>query len=378
MEYLPTSVLKGVDVFLHAPLVAHLANLLFTEGCFPDRYKRAQVTPLMKHPGLDADNPTNYRPIFNLTTISKIIERLVLAIFRGHITGSQSFNVSQSAYRRHHSTETALLCILKDIYGKIDQGHSTLLVGLDLSAAFDTVEHSVLVTRLKRSFGVRGVLLTRIESYLIDRTQFIRLGSSSSAVTQCPCGVPQGSVLGPLLLVAYISSTSNTAAQFGVGTQMYVALSPTHINTSISNLQNCFTAVHLWFSQNGLVINPVESEAIIFSTAQRARKTLTAIKQVDVASCQVQVLNSVNVLGITLDQHLTFKDHVQNVCKSAQYYTRALRQIRFSLTADMAKTVASALVNPRFDYANDVLYDASEHDLAKLQLAQNALVRYLH
>ena len=97
--------------------MAHLANLSFTEECFPDRYKRAQVTPLMKHLVLDADNPTNYRPISNLNTVSKIIERLVLARIRGHITGSQSFNLSQSAYRRHHSTETALLCILNDIYG---------------------------------------------------------------------------------------------------------------------------------------------------------------------------------------------------------------------------------------------------------------------
>jgi len=158
MDYLPTSVLKRCRrVF--APLVAHLANLSFTEGCFPERYKRAQVTPLMKHPGLDANNPANYRPISNLNTISKIIERLVLARIRGHITGSQSFNISQSAYRRHHSTETTLLCILNDINGKIDQDQSTLLVALDLSAAFDTVEHSVLLTRLERSFGVRGVLL---------------------------------------------------------------------------------------------------------------------------------------------------------------------------------------------------------------------------
>lgn len=93
------------------------------------------------------------------------------------------------------------------------------------------------------------------------------------------------------------------------------------------------------------------------------------------AGCSVPVSNSVKILGVALDQHLTFNDHVQNVCKSAQYHTRALRHIRSSLTADMAKTVASALVNSRFDYANAVLYGASEHNLAKLQRAQNALAR---
>ena len=148
----------------------------------------------------------------------------------------------------------------------------------------------------------------------------------------------------PAIRCIYISSTCNIAVQFGVGhhqyaddTQMSVALSPTDINTSISNLQNCLTVMHLWFSQNGLVINSDESEAVLFSTAQRTRKSLTAIKQVDVACCPVLISNNVKILGVTLDQHLTFNDHVQHVCKSALYYTRALQHIRSSSTADMAK-----------------------------------------
>jgi hypothetical protein len=107
MDFVPTSVLKKCRrVF--APLMAYLASLSFQEGCFPIRFKQARVTPLIKHDGLDISNPANYRPISNPNTISKVIERLALARLRQHITQSPNFNASQSAYWRHHSTETVL------------------------------------------------------------------------------------------------------------------------------------------------------------------------------------------------------------------------------------------------------------------------------
>src|SRR5208282_1284718 len=108
------------------PLIARLANLSFQEGRFPKRFKKAQVTPLMKHEGDNISNPANYQPISNLNTISKVIERLALARLRQRITQSPKLNSSQSAYRRHHLTETELLCILNDIYGKMDEGQSML------------------------------------------------------------------------------------------------------------------------------------------------------------------------------------------------------------------------------------------------------------
>ena len=116
MDFVPTSVLKRCRrVF--APLIARLANLSFQEGRFPSQFKRAQVTPLIKHEGLDTGDPANYRPISNLNTISKVIERPALGRLRTHITKSPNVNRSQSAYRRHHSTETALLRVLNDITG---------------------------------------------------------------------------------------------------------------------------------------------------------------------------------------------------------------------------------------------------------------------
>ena len=135
------------DVF--APLITNLANLSFAEGWFPGQFKLAQVTPLLKKAGLNTSDPANYRPISNLNTISKIIERLCLARLVPHIASTGNFNPLQSAYRKQHSTETALLKILDDLNKVVNSRNSAILVGFDLSAAFDTIEHDILVDRLR-------------------------------------------------------------------------------------------------------------------------------------------------------------------------------------------------------------------------------------
>jgi len=178
-------------------IISHLANLSFSQGIFPTKFKFAVVSPLLKKPGLDADNPANFRPISNLNNISIILERLFLARLQPHVTSSPNFNQSQSAYRQHHSTETALLVTLDSIFRSSDAGMPTTLISLDLSAAFDMIDHRTLLSRLHTSFGVSGVALNFIESYLSGRTQCVRAGQASSSSTSCHTGVPQGSVLGP-------------------------------------------------------------------------------------------------------------------------------------------------------------------------------------
>ena len=158
LDYLPTTLLKSCsDVF--APIVCTLANLSFSEGRFPTSFKLAQILPLLKKPGTDTDVPANYRPISNLNSLSKILEKLFSSRLKNHVKLSPNLNPFQSAYRQYHSTETALLKILNDVYTSVDGKKITILVSLDLSAAFDTLEHSTLLQRLENTFGVSGQTL---------------------------------------------------------------------------------------------------------------------------------------------------------------------------------------------------------------------------
>ena len=155
MDAIPTSLLKScADIF--ALLIARLAALLFREGQFPSRFKIASVTPLLKKPGLDSEVPGNYRPISNLNNISKILERLFLRNIIDHVSSSPSFNSSQSSYRKDHSTETALLRLLNDIYCAADRKSRSLLILLDLSAVFDTLDIGTLIRRLEHFFRYCG------------------------------------------------------------------------------------------------------------------------------------------------------------------------------------------------------------------------------
>ena len=196
-------------------------NRSFAEGTFPKLLKTAQVLPLLKKPGLDRANPVNFRPISNLNTISKVMERLVMLRLRPHLQSSSNFNPLQSAYRVGYSTETAVLKMLDSFYSAIDDKKLTTLISLDISAAFDTISHDTLLKRLEVEFGVEGKALSWLQSYLTDRCQFVKLGRHCSRTVTCSSGVPQGSVLGPLLFVVYVSPVGDLIKSHGVSHHQY-------------------------------------------------------------------------------------------------------------------------------------------------------------
>ena len=164
--------------------------------------KHAIVTPLLKKSGLDHDSLSNYRPLSNLNFISKLLERFIVSQIRQYMVTNDIFDVFQSAYRPAHSCETALVRIQDDILVSLDNRHTVILVLLDLSAAFDTVDHRLLLDKLYR-IGILGNAHRWMHSYLSERTQVVRVDTHTSRCVDLCFGVPQGSVLGPLLFTVY-------------------------------------------------------------------------------------------------------------------------------------------------------------------------------
>ena len=189
LDYISTSLLKlCADIF--SILISHLANLSSTQATFPSKFKLALISPLLKKPGLPKSELSNFWPISKLNSIGKILERLVLARLFPHISISPSFCPLQPAYRKFHSTETALLKLTNDTMETIDSSKITILTAFDMSAAFDTLDHATLLHRLEHTFGLSGFVISWIRSYPKNRSSFVKIDSSSSPSTTISTGVP--------------------------------------------------------------------------------------------------------------------------------------------------------------------------------------------
>ena len=197
-QSIPTWLWKDcIDLLL--PTLTDIMNASLDQGIFPSFFKMSLIHLLIKKDNLDADVFASYRPISNLFFLSNALERIVASQIEEYLTTNGLFAKMQSAYREHHSAETALLRVVNDIHEAIDNKFEAVLVLLDLSAAIDTIDHTILLDRLRYRYGFSEMLFRWMDSYLKDRPQFIALDKILSRSRYLSCCVPQRSVLGPLL-----------------------------------------------------------------------------------------------------------------------------------------------------------------------------------
>ena len=372
----PTFLIKEfLDTLL--PFLTRLCNVSLQEGRLPSSQTTAIVTPALKKHGLDPTDMKNFRPISNLSFMSKIVERIVVRQLSQYLDANGLLPKLQSGFRRHHSTESALLRVLSDLFSSVDSGRISLLALLDVSAAFDTVDHAILLDRLSISFGITGSAFDWMRSFIVGRTQTVHYCGSISQCAVVRSGVAQGSVLGPLLYVLYTADIQKLVESLGFGVHLYADDTQFHGSCAVSEAAGLASrAVRVvneiknWMSSNRLRLNADKTQFIWLGTGHFLGNRDTQAINTILSSTDI-----VNNLGVYLDSELTLERQVSKLCQVCYFHLRRLRTVRRSLSKECLRTLVHAFVTSRVDHCNSLLYGSYSYLLDRLQSVLNSAAR---
>jgi hypothetical protein len=380
LDPMPTNLLKLALTEL-APIIRHIVNTSLQSGVFPEELKKALVIPRIKKSTLDPAQCASYRPVSNLSYLSKVLERAAAEQLAEHLESQHLLEPMQSAYRRKFSTETALVKIHDDVCRALGERKVVLLVMLDLSAAFDTVNHALLLSILE-SLKVTDVALEWFRSYLSDRHQVVCIQGSSSDPKSLKCGVPQGSVLGPLLFSVYTASLGHLLRQMNINyhlyaddSQIYLSVSPDQLADAVTKMEECVRSIKTWMSQHQLKMNDSKTEFIVLSNKRTAQK-ITA-PTLNVSGHTIVPTASARNIGVTMDSEMTMEAHVNGICKRAYWQLHRIAKIRNFMDRESLECIIHAFMTSRIDYCNALLCGTSHRVTQKLQRVQNAAARIL-
>jgi hypothetical protein len=381
LDPLPTRLLSEHFLPELLPVITDIVNSSLESGDFPVSLKTALVKPLLKKVSLDPEILKHYRPISNLSFLSKIIERVAAKRLFEHMTENGLHDIMQSAYKPCHSTETALLRVQNDLRSAIDKKSGVFLALLDLSAAFDTIDHKILLTFLENTIGIRGSALNWFSSYLSGRTQCISIDNVMSHLIELLFGVPQGSVMGPFKFCVYTLPIGAIIRSHGLGyhiyaddTQIYVAFESDDPKQALDKLNACLTDIRSWMIQNKLKINDSKTEFLILASPNAYSK-LNSDLELHVGNSHIKPAPSAKNLGVIFDKHLKMEAQVTGICRSANFHLRNIGAIRHLLTDSSSQQLVHSFITSRLDYCNSLLIGLPDSQLNRLQRIQNNAAR---
>ena len=376
---LPQPLLKSnLEVLL--PYILDLVNLSLSLGDISG-LKESIINPIIKKLESNVNLHKNYRPIMNLQFLSKVIEKVVLKQLTEHMTHNNLHTPQQFGYKKNFSTETLLLQIVDDVLVGFEEHSATILIMLDMSAAFDTVDIQKLLDILENSIGLKGTVLKWFESFLLNRTQRVLINGQLSEVLITLYGVPQGSVLGPVLFNIYVRSLPSVIRNHGFLPSMYADDTNARLKFSLLfqyhninvRIPKLVSEISDWMSEHFLKINADKTEIILFRPP--STKSVPTIQGMFIGDTCIRFSETVKLLGVTLDTHLTFDSHVNKVVSESFYHLKNVSKIKRYLTLAETEKVIHAIVTSKFDYCNVLLNGIKSSAITKLQKVQNYAAR---
>lgn len=370
---IPTRLLKSIKTLLSAPL-SMLFNLSFSIGIVPNQLKIARVIPIYKK-GPNSDIP-NYRPISLLPIFSKILEKLMCKRLIKFIDKHKILCDNQFGFRSQHSTVHAVLQICDKIQRAVENGLYSCGIFLDLSKAFDTIDHQILLKKLY-NYGIRGVAHDWFTSYLQNRRQFVSLADANSDTLTITCGVPQGSVLGPLLFILYINDFHYASEMFDFhlfadDSNLFVA------HKSLPNLQTIINEqlinINMWLQANKLSLNVEKTNFVIFHPQQ---KKPNCTIEISINNKSIKEVNSLKYLGIIIDSNLNWKEHISAISSKISRSIGILSKIRHYLNINTLKQLYYSLIYPHLIYGLIIWGNTYKTNTKALTILQKKALRIM-
>ena len=375
-DKISTRVLKD-SCPITVPVITRLVNNSFKLNTFPKAWKIAEVVPIPKEG--DTEQPANNRPISLLPILSKVNERLAHKQLMEFLTMENKLSIHQSGNRKGHSTETALVYVTDELLKAIDEKKVSLLLLLDMSKAFDSLNHGLLLDNL-RNLGLEPTAILWFSSYLSERYQRVRYEDSISEMLPLKHGVPQGSILGPVLFTIYINDVISTISHSQVTAyvddcQLYFKFSIADSASAVTAVNNDLKSISNWCAQSSLLINPDKTKLVVVGLKQLTKKlppiSLTLLGKT------ITPVPVAKDLGVFIDQCLTYNVHVTKTASGCMNQLVAINRIKHLLDKRTLSLLINSFVFTKLFYCSTVWGNTTKANIHKLQLVQNFAARII-